>query len=769
MPRSRTLLLLLSFSLFFLVVLLVVPFDVLAQATPAAPPPPAAAPSIAEQDSLMMRVLWWIVSSVFGGLTWATGKLLDYSITELVVNFGQLFQSSGLGVAVNNLWGVVRDIFNLTFIFGLIYIGFRMIINSDDSGAKKAIVNLIIAALLVNFSLFITKTVIDFSNIAAVQITQVIYQGGTTNNQSISVAFGVQMGLSSLWGMTPAQTSQVRITTGAALPQGGLLYIFGAMILFLIAAFSFAAGAILLFVRFIALNIMMILSPIMFLGRVFEPLQSYSSAYWKKFLNYCFFAPAFLLMLYFSLYILGTFTGVMRQTSGLAAELGPGGNSVNAIAGLLMSGGFLIASVLVAQKLSIAGSAMTLKVGNNMRNKMQGGIQGAIGRRTVGWGSDKLEKLNDRLQTTRGGRFSKGLLSVSTLGALDEQARKGLIKAGKEAKFGSSNSYQSNKDFAKKLKAQTGDLEEVAKIKRTLGAFSTANARGGASNDLRIEMERAVAGASGVQLKQILDSASTDTYKTVTNSMSVSQYDSLMKEKDEEFSQANKDKLSAERREGILNTIDTKHAGDISKATNDQLKVIGSKELSARARNLSFSQIDEIKKNNNFSDTEREQIITAHKEGLSARAAEDPTAFFSKIKPADFAKIPESVLTEQAEYLTFEQMDAINKNNDINDAAKANVVAAHKTGLVEAFRSVGPAVFMRSIKENDVGKLPGTILTNPAVAEYIRTSSLREMIPRLSPTERAAIRSNLETIYPDAASDRYKVRKWLDSSAGSVF
>jgi hypothetical protein len=745
MSWSRIIKQLLRFTPLLVVLLLIVPMVVAANA------PGASTPSIAEQDSLMMRVLWWIVSSVFGGLTWATGMLLDYSITQLVVNFGSVYQSTGLGVAVNNLWGVVRDLFNLTFIFGLIYIGFRMIINSDDSGAKKAIVNLIIAALLVNFSLFITKTVIDFSNIAAVQITRVIYQGGTSSNQSISVAFGVQMGLSSLWGQTQEQTNRARIETGAALPPGGVLYIFGAMILFLIAAFAFGAGAILLFVRFIALNIMMILSPIMFLGRVFEPLQSYSSSYWKKFLSYCFFAPAFLLMLYFSLYILGTFTGVMRQTSGLAAELSPGGNSVNAIASLLMSGGFLIASVLVAQKMSIAGSAMTLKVGNNLRGAVKNGMLAAprfAGRQSIGrFGKYVDGKLENR-----------GFRADSTL--------RGLAKSATEAKFGGSSSFKSVKDAKKARDQFMARKTAVDNVSKAIDEYTKAGTA--ATSDQKIAMESAIAGANSEQISKLLGKYKSGTERdTLIANMSASQYDSVMKAKEEDFNDEDKDAIAKVRSAAITQTLVSKGIdAEVTKAKNTaaanaRAVAISNGATPADAEAAARGAADSTEK------TERARLekdrktneASLLKAGLNKASAEQLKVLGSK------------TLATQAGGLSLSQVDDIKKSKDYTETEKEQIIGAHKTALVERFKGLkasgNPAEILSGLKDEDVAKLPADILKDSDLTNYLKPGMLTEMRRSLNSSDRATIRAALELLHPVGSNTT--VRKYFDSSQGSSF
>jgi hypothetical protein len=101
---------------------------------------------------------------------------LNFAVNEFIIDFGGNVTGTGIGAAIDTLWSVVRDFFNIIFIFAIIYLGFKMILGSDDSGTKRALVYLIIAALLVNFSLFISKFIVDFSNILAEQVA-IIYAG----------------------------------------------------------------------------------------------------------------------------------------------------------------------------------------------------------------------------------------------------------------------------------------------------------------------------------------------------------------------------------------------------------------------------------------------------------------------------------------------------------------------------------------------------------------------------------------------------------------
>lgn len=68
---------------------------------------------------------------------------------------------------VSQAWGVVRDLSNIFFILILLYVAIKIILNLGEHEAKGMIVKVLIIALLINFSMFFTKVVIDASNILA--------------------------------------------------------------------------------------------------------------------------------------------------------------------------------------------------------------------------------------------------------------------------------------------------------------------------------------------------------------------------------------------------------------------------------------------------------------------------------------------------------------------------------------------------------------------------------------------------------------------------
>lgn len=325
-------------------------------------------------------VLWTIVNNFFGGLVGIAGLLLNGAVTTFVGNFGDYFLNNGVGGAVDTIWTAVRDIFNLTFIFALVYLGFKMILNSDDASTKKWLANIIIAALLVNFSLFITKFIVDFSNILATQILLAFptVPGGGGDVYNISGLFMQIFGVTSVW-----DGEWINANPASGQP-GAYLYIFGTAIILLITAFVFIAGAMMLFIRFIALSLYMVMSPLMFLGHVLPQFKSVSNKYWSGFLGRAFYAPVYILLLYFSAMILNAL-----PTSGtLASSLTKNGQQIDSVEGILMvftiGAGFMIASITVANKMSVDGAGQAVKLGNNLRGRVQRGVTRTAGGATAG-------------------------------------------------------------------------------------------------------------------------------------------------------------------------------------------------------------------------------------------------------------------------------------------------------------------------------------------------------------------------------------------------
>lgn len=104
-----------------------------------------------------------------------TGRAMDLTLKY------SLDDTSYRSVFVVEGWGIVRDICNIFFIFVLLFIAFQVILGLGGKGDPKGlIVNVIIIGLLINFSLFATRIIIDASNI----LSRVFYNAETINIKS---------------------------------------------------------------------------------------------------------------------------------------------------------------------------------------------------------------------------------------------------------------------------------------------------------------------------------------------------------------------------------------------------------------------------------------------------------------------------------------------------------------------------------------------------------------------------------------------------------
>lgn len=351
----------------------------------------------------MLNVIYGLVQSVFGFFLSVAGIILNYAINTFVIGFGTQFQDAGIGFVVNQSWAALRDIFNLVFIFGLVAIGFKMILRVNDSNSKRWLVMLILAALLVNFSLFITKFVIDFSNIVAVEIINEGLAGPDpvfrtqTNNSSrvdISMSMSEAMRLPTINNNSPQTINTINnsLTNEEIEGRAGWGLIFGTMIVYIVATFVFLAAAILLIIRAAVLIILMIVSPFLFIGMVFPSLQSSATKLWKMLFSRAFFAPIYILFLYITLTLTDRFV-----TAVSTGNNGP--NIGGAMAGLTEQtisntfGPFLIIVVLLmislvaAQKIGAEGGGHAVSMGKSTMNYGRKKVVGGAATQTAGRGA----------------------------------------------------------------------------------------------------------------------------------------------------------------------------------------------------------------------------------------------------------------------------------------------------------------------------------------------------------------------------------------------
>lgn len=206
---------------------------------------------------------------------------------------------------IDKSWKVIRDFSNMAFIFVLLYTGIATMLGTP--GWAKTVRNVIIIALLINFSLFFTKVVIDAGNILAVGVYESIKAGNPSLSEEISKGFKPQGFL----GATNVSDAM------------------DAIIVFLLAAvvsgyagYIFFKASLLFLGRLIAFWFLMIVSPFAFIS-ITLPKGNVFSQWWGLLLNQAFVAPVFLFLLYLIMQIAnaGIFDGSQMTGSWLFDKL----------------------------------------------------------------------------------------------------------------------------------------------------------------------------------------------------------------------------------------------------------------------------------------------------------------------------------------------------------------------------------------------------------------------------------------------------------------
>ena len=253
---------------------------------------------------------------------------------------GDVFDA-GKNLMISDGWTMIRDMFNLVFIFVLLYAAISVILQYGNVDIKKLLPGLIVAALLVNFSLMISKVVIDASHIFAWEFYNKIDSTNKGQFPELQNDLNVNRNFQKknlanvfLAGFNPQALLTGEIRTIKSVDDKGaeikiekeipptflgviaaaekndekFIDTVGRIIIItlletalaLFSAFILFIGATMFIARIAILWIVMIFSPIGFLGMVLPSMEKYSKMWWEYLMNQSFFAPAFLFMFFLS-------------------------------------------------------------------------------------------------------------------------------------------------------------------------------------------------------------------------------------------------------------------------------------------------------------------------------------------------------------------------------------------------------------------------------------------------------------------------------------
>jgi hypothetical protein len=219
----------------------------------------------------MIRALffgWAVIASMIAQLILNVAlDLLNWVVSP---GFIMVSMTGADNFIVSEGWNMVRQLANVVVIFALVAVAISIILGYEETRAKKALVNFIIIALLINFTPVICGLFIDASNI----LMTAFLKGGASFGFSSAVAEGFQKNMNA--SQIPALLALVIFT--------------------IISSVVYFLYAILFLARYVVLWLLVIVSPIAFASKAFPesryikkvfPSICYWDDWWDTFLSWC--------------------------------------------------------------------------------------------------------------------------------------------------------------------------------------------------------------------------------------------------------------------------------------------------------------------------------------------------------------------------------------------------------------------------------------------------------------------------------------------------
>lgn len=304
---------------------------------------------------------------------------------------------------ISNGWTTVRDIANMAFIFILIYIALTVMLFAETSGTIKQLALVVVIALLVNFSFFFTRLIIDTGNILAIQFynaipsEQYIDSKGTTTAANINgvkdLSFSIMgaVQLQKLYGsdaFTKASNACGKDSNGqwCGLIVSTVVYVAVAA-MFWMLFFAFLQVGIKFLLRIVGLWFLIIASPLAFVAKTIPKTAGYFDQWFKKLIEFSIYPAIFLFMFL----ILTGFTKQLMSADGkgggtiLDAAMNSAGAGATGIGAAIATVGIRMGFVLALMYVALHVSDWVVKEGSGLASKVSGGVLSA-GKFAAKWG-----------------------------------------------------------------------------------------------------------------------------------------------------------------------------------------------------------------------------------------------------------------------------------------------------------------------------------------------------------------------------------------------
>lgn len=349
--------------------------------------------------------VYWITVGVGSWTANIAAYVFDYAVMLSLQSGAYALDVIAVG------WGIVRDVANMSFLFILVYIAFKIMFQAETTGTTRMLVWVVIVALLVNFSFVMTRVVIDAGNIVALQFYNAIASASpainTNNNQQTNAVTGgipVKDITSSI--MTALNPQDIigggQFKNFIANPNNSpmyylivssVVYILMGVSLFMVAA-VFIFAAVRFVTRVIGLAGLIMIAPAAFVAAIFRGKEGGAKWFnmWLGYLiEFTFYPAVFLFLFYIEVRFMqdmNSVAGKVNLFNGAFNAAGTGTQSWTLIAQALANVGirlaYIIASLYLILRVSMWSSQAFKAAGTSWAERGlfalgRGTLRGAIG------------------------------------------------------------------------------------------------------------------------------------------------------------------------------------------------------------------------------------------------------------------------------------------------------------------------------------------------------------------------------------------------------
>ncbi len=529
----------------------------------------------------IVNALYYTVLAPAALLLGLSGIFLNLVIEITIKNFSHFVSGTqdGISAALTTAWTLIRDVLNMVFIFLLLWIGIGTIIGADKVSYQKQIPKIVLAGLLINFSFFFTSVLIDFSNVTTVQFYEAITKIGeeyTVSPDHTGVTLNLDKGLSGAF-MSGLRLKQE--VGGIDLGQKIFQAIFS-IVTFLVAAFLFFAMATMLIARYVILIMLLITSPIMFMGGILPQLNAQSKKWWNALNGQLLFAPVFMLFMLLVVLIINS-AGFHQAIAGKYENVGFGGEFVGSLLTFAIVIGLMVFGLVTSKQFAGAASSSLTNWAEQKARKiamspvtLSRQLGGAAGRNIIGRGAEVVSKKYDlgmgklsqiNYNTATGWKkVGAGVAGVAAFTRADEAVRDKL-RATAASRFDTSENLEQARKAQLERKRQLGQAVREDEHKKNIESGleeTTSTISAGTYNATSQTIDqylKAVAGLSNKEIEQIFERNLERLQNAdFAGALTADQMDFIGKS--DLINDAVKDKIKTARTQGLMRRMGDTHA-----------------------------------------------------------------------------------------------------------------------------------------------------------------------------------------------------------------